>query len=240
MRSALRERARQAAFLGGTEPRAMRVGDIVMAPDVLLHAFEHRVVVELSDRIRQFGISLAMVKVPLWFETGPQPCHADRQARAAPAQNWFRRYCASRRRPLRPGSRSRPSNRSLSGAGPCPNSRWSTRSRLPVGPSANAKSLKEIARRSVRVRRRPDSAAHPSTLRSFTASTMGSGFVQSLPLQVISGPLDAATRASGAPSALARRPLGKDRGPRGLASFVDGRIASKPEHLQPDFRHPVC
>ena len=35
----------------------------------LAHALDHRIVVEASDRIRQFGISLAMVEMPVSFET---------------------------------------------------------------------------------------------------------------------------------------------------------------------------
>ena len=47
---------------------------VVVAEDLLLaaglaDALDHRIVVEASDRIRQFGMSLAMVEMPVSFET---------------------------------------------------------------------------------------------------------------------------------------------------------------------------
>ena len=79
--------------------------------------------------------------------------------RAAPADDGCRRCCGCRRRRCRRGWRSRPWRRPPSGAGPCRDSRWSTRSRRCAGPSASARPHAGTGRRSARDRRKRGSAA---------------------------------------------------------------------------------
>ena len=67
-----RDQLRPLARLRGEQLLEMR--HVVVAPDRLLaaglpHALDHRVVIQASDRIKQFGSSFAIVAMPVWFDT---------------------------------------------------------------------------------------------------------------------------------------------------------------------------
>ncbi len=74
------------------------------------------------------------------------------RAQARPADGWCRRCCGCRRRRCPCGRRSRPWRRPLWGAGPCRDSRWSTRSRPRAGLAGNARWRAESDRRCARGR----------------------------------------------------------------------------------------
>ena len=157
----------------GGDQQLFQMRHVVVAEDLALaaglaDAFDHRIVVE---RIRQDqavrnqfgdGRNAGLVRD---VARGEQQRGflavqvGEFRPRAAPADDGCRRCCGCRRRRCRRGSRSRPWRRPPWGAGPCRDSRWSTRSRRCAGPSASARPHAGTGPRSARGRRKPGSAA---------------------------------------------------------------------------------
>ena len=138
--------------IGGLE-QLFEMLDIVVPPDLLLaarlaHALDHRIVVERvrqDEAVRQQlgdGRDAGLVgDVAGGEHQRGRLARAGRRARARarPADGWCRRCCGCRRRRCPCARRSRPWRRPLSGAAPCRDSRWNTRSRPRAGLAANAR-----------------------------------------------------------------------------------------------------
>ena len=153
---------------------------VVMAENLLLamrlpHALDHRIVVErvrqdqaIRHQLGERGNAGLVGHIAggedqrrfLAVQVGKLALELDQR------DDCCRRYCGCRRRRCPCGSRSRPWRRSLSDAAPCRDSRWSTRSRRPFAPPANARRHAESGRRCAPGRQRRDSAARRATGRA--------------------------------------------------------------------------